>query len=322
MNTYPSNSTVTFPRINQDFIDLSGCNIIDLLPIDDKSKEIINKALSGELFINPLQNPIGEAFELLGNAINELADATIGQLADDIQRMVDDAGNALEGVLQVDTRIPDPDNPGQFLTRAENVFEFVSRKANEVTGSVEYLQQQTEILSGVSLLPKDRRASDFDYNSDGGIDEFPGLVGVTNIAQGFNQTTNSLSNPDELEDRFSGFFDSVTGAGSELMESFNDAARGGLVEALAPFRDGDGNLQIPEFDPENPGGSVDLSQVSDAFESINEAAEAIEALINNERALVALAVDYLAKTVLGFSILALLADPCFGKIIAEKIFDL
>ena len=75
-------------------------------------------------------------------------------------------------------------------------------RSNEVTASVALLEQQTRILSGLSLLDKDTRqaqgGSGNEYNTDGGIDEFPGLVGITNLAQGFNQTVNSLD-PDNLK---------------------------------------------------------------------------------------------------------------------------
>jgi hypothetical protein len=318
MSAYP-NSNLNLPSINQDFIDLSGCNVIDLLPIDDKQKELLNKAISGELFINPVQSLITEAFNTVGEFVDEVQGAVAGQFKDNIQRMVDAAGNRLPGVNLVPTFDIDPET-GLFFQRPENVLEFIERKSNQINAGISYFQQQTEILSGTSLLPKDQRASDFDYNSDGGIDEFPGLVGITNIAQGFQQTTNSLD-PDNLEDRFSGFFDSVTGKGGELMEGVNAAARGDIGEALSIFRGADGSISIPQNSNNNDGG-FDLVQIVDAYESVQSAVETIEALVNNERALTALATDYLTKTVFGFSVLALLADPCFGKKIAEKIFAL
>ena len=319
MSAYP-NSNLNLPSINQDFIDLSGCNVIDLLPIDDKQKELLNKAISGELFINPVQSLITEAFNTVGEFVDEVQGAVAGQFKDNIQRMVDAAGNRLPGVNLVPSLTFDPET-GLFLQRPENVLEFIERKSNQINAGISYFQQQTEILSGTSLLPKDQRASDFDYNSDGGIDEFPGLVGITNIAQGFQQTTNSLD-PDNLEDRFSGFFDSVTGKGGELMNAVNAAAKGDISQALSIFRNADGNISIPQFDPNNPNGGFDLSQITEAYQSVNQAVNTLESLVNNERALTALATDYLTKTVFGFSVLALLADPCFGKKIAEKIFNL
>ena len=316
MSAY-QNINLTLPSINQEFVDLSGCNVIDLLPLDDKQKELINQAISGELFFNPVQAAMTKAFNTVGGFVNEFEEAVVGFLPDQIQRMVDGTGNLLNlpgGPLTIIA-------PFTGVERAENIAEFITRKSNEVTGSVLLLQQQTEILSGVSLIDKDTRqaqgGSGFDYNTDGGIDEFPGLVGITNLAQGFNQTVNSLD-PDNLQDRFSGFFDSVTGQGSELMEAFNSAAEGDIGAALALFRGADGKLEIG-----SDGASQDsLIQLVEAYESVRAAANAIESLVNNERALTALAVDYLTKTVFGFSILALLADPCFGKKIAEKIFNL
>ena len=37
MSAY-QNINLTLPSINQEFVDLSGCNVIDLLPLDDKQK--------------------------------------------------------------------------------------------------------------------------------------------------------------------------------------------------------------------------------------------------------------------------------------------
>ena len=318
MSAYP-NSNLNLPSINQDFIDLSGCNVIDLLPIDDKQKELLNKAISGELFFNPVQAAITEGLNTIGGFVEEVETAVVGQAAGSIQRMVNAVGGRLPGVNVVNIGT-DPQT-GLPLTRPENVFEYISRKSNELNAGIQYFQQQTEILSGTSLLPKDQRESNFDYNTDGGIDEFPGLVGITNIAQGFQQTTNSLD-PDNLEDRFSGFFDSVTGKGGELMNAVNAAAKGDISQALSIFRNADGNISIPQFDPNNPNGGFDLSQITEAYQSVNQAVNTLESLVNNERALTALATDYLTKTVFGFSVLALLADPCFGKKIAEKIFNL
>ena len=318
MSAYP-NSNLNLPSINQDFIDLSGCNVIDLLPIDDKQKELLNKAISGELFFNPVQAAITEGLNTIGGFVEEVETAVAGQAAGSIQRMVNAVGGRLPGVNVVNIGV-DPQT-GLPLTRPENVFEYISRKSNGINRGIQYFQQQTEILSGTSLHPKDQRESNFDYNTDGGIDEFPGLVGITNIAQGFQQTTNSLD-PDNLEDRFSGFFDSVTGKGGELMNAVDAAAKGDISQALSIFRNADGNISIPEFDPNNPNGGVDLSQIVDAYQSVKQAVSTLESLVNNERALTALATDYLTKTVFGFSVLALLADPCFGKKIAEKIFNL
>ena len=48
MSSYP-NTNAAIASINQDFIDLSGCNIIDALPLDPQLKEILEKAISGDL---------------------------------------------------------------------------------------------------------------------------------------------------------------------------------------------------------------------------------------------------------------------------------
>ena len=216
MSAFPQNSS-QLPSINQDFIDLSGCNVIDLLPLDPKAKEIITKAQDGTLFQNPVADLISDGF----GKINEFRGAVgnaVGDAAERFMSVGGDADGALlggSGLAKVLKR-PNPEFPGvgqsnpfdipQFIP--ETVSQYVGRISNDIQSGVAYFQQQAEMTSGISLVPPDQRpagSSDTVYNSDGGLEGFPGILGLQNVANGFNQTKNSLENPDEVLDRYSEF---------------------------------------------------------------------------------------------------------------------
>ena len=89
------------------------------------------------------------------------------------------------------------------------------------------------------------------------------------------------------------------------MEAVNSAARGDIGDALSIFRGADGSISIPQ-NANNDDGGFDLVQIVDAYESVQSTVETVESLVNNERALTALAVDYLTKTCLGLVFLLFL----------------
>ena len=315
MSSYP-NTNAAIASINQDFIDLSGCNIIDALPLDPQLKEILEKAISGDLFQNPVESLIQSGLTIINGFAEEMIN-TANTGLDSIMGEVEGTLAEVQGGLfsdNVDVKaFPDPDNPNNTLFRPETIAEFVERQSNNLTQSCNYFQQQTEILSGVSLT--DNPPSGTQYNSDGGVDGMPGITGIQNIAAGLNGVKNTLDNPDELFDNYSEFFGSVAGPGSELFTSFTSVMEGDVTAAFAAF-------------PLNADGSINfadnnaLADVANAYNAATNAIAAVEALINNERALALAAVEVLGRLTFGFSILAMLADPCFGRILAQKVFNI
>ena len=85
MSSYP-NTTDAIASINQDFIDLSGCNIIDALPLDPKLKEILDKAISGDLFQNPvealIQSGLGAVQGFASEMFNEVNEGLTSIMGD------------------------------------------------------------------------------------------------------------------------------------------------------------------------------------------------------------------------------------------------
>ena len=293
MSAFPSNTDFV-PNINQDFLDLSGCDLFDL-PLPDEVLDLINKAISGELFVNPVQDILNTVSDKVGEVLNDV-DNAIGSV------FMSEDGTIL-GVPLPGAGVDANGNP---VTAAA----FITGVANDVTNSANLMQEQSDILSGTSI-GKDG----FDQN--GGVSDMPGIASIQSLASGFNQTANALSNTEELKDNYSQFFGSVLGPGTELMQGVDAALDGDFKTALSLLpRNADGNIEFT-------GASTEaLTNIIEAADSVQQAYEAVESLINDERALVVAATEYLVKATFGFSILSMLADPCFGEKVAKKIFNL
>lgn len=293
MSAFPSNTDFV-PNINQDFLDLSGCNLFDL-PLPDEVLDLINKAISGELFVNPVQDILNTVSDKVGEVLNDV-DNAIGSVF-----MTEDG--TIFGVPLPGAGV---DANGDPVTAAA----FITGVANDVRNSANLMQEQSDILSGTSI-GKDG----FDQN--GGVSDMPGIASIQSLASGFNQTANALSNTEELKDNYSQFFGSVLGPGTELMQGVDAALDGDFKTALSLLpRNADGNIEFI-------GASTEaLTNIIEAADSVERAYEAVESLINDERALVIAATEYLVKATFGFSILSMLADPCFGEKVAKKIFNL
>jgi hypothetical protein len=293
MSAFPSNTDFV-PNINQDFLDLSGCDLFDL-PLPDEVLDLINKAISGELFVNPVQDILNTVSDKVGEVLNDV-DNAIGSV------FMSEDGT----ILGVPLPGAGVDANGDPVTAAA----FITGVANDVRNSANLMQEQSDILSGTSI-GKDG----FDQN--GGVSDMPGIASIQSLASGFNQTANSLSNTEELKDNYSQFFGSVLGPGTELMQGVDAALDGDFKTALSLLpRNADGNIEFT-------GASTEaLTNIIEAADSVQQAYEAVESLINDERALVVAATEYLVKATFGFSILSMLADPCFGEKVAKKIFNL
>ena len=293
MSAFPSNTDFV-PNINQDFLDLSGCDLFDL-PLPDEVLDLINKAISGELFVNPVQDVLNTVGGKVGEILNDV-DNAIGSV------FMSEDGTIL-GVPLPGAGVDANGNP---VTAAA----FITGVANDVTNSANLMQEQSDILSGTAI-GKDG----FDQN--GGVSDMPGIASIQSLASGFNQTANALSNTEELKDNYSQFFGSVLGPGTELTQGVDAALDGDFKTALSLLpRNADGNIEFIGASTES------LTNIIEAADSVQQAYEAVESLINDERALVVAATEYLVKATFGFSILSMLADPCFGEKVAKKVFNL
>ena len=130
MSAFPSNTDFV-PNINQDFLDLSGCDLFDL-PLPDEVLDLINKAISGELFVNPVQDILNTVSDKVGEVLNDV-DNAIGSV------FMSEDGT----ILGVPLPGAGVDANGDPVTAAA----FITGVANDVTNSANLMQEQSDILS-------------------------------------------------------------------------------------------------------------------------------------------------------------------------------
>ena len=134
MSSYP-NTNAAIASINQDFIDLSGCNIIDALPLDPQLKEILEKAISGDLFQNPVESLIQSGLTIINGFAEEMintANTGLDSIMGEVEGTLAEVQAGLFGD-NVDVKaFPDPDNPNNTLFRPETIAEFVERQSDSI----------------------------------------------------------------------------------------------------------------------------------------------------------------------------------------------
>ena len=285
----------SFPLINQGVLDLTGCDVATI-PLPTEALEFIQKATTGEIFVNPVQDVITKATSKVTDIVNDV-NAGIGDIFMSSDGTI--LGIPLPGSGAGLDANGDPE-PIRLTT-------FVSNFSQEVSEKIAVYQEQSDILSGVSI-GKDG------FDGNGGVSDMPGIASVQSIAAGFNQVTNALSNEDELKDNYTQFFGSILGPGSQVFEGVNAALSGDFEGALSNFpRNEDGTLILGNANVSN------LTALIDAKNDVIRAANDVVAFVQDERALVTAATTELVKATFGFELLAMLADPCFGEKVASKI---
>jgi hypothetical protein len=149
-----------------------------------------------------------------------------------------------------------------------------------------------------------------------GIDSNPqniqGLQGIQSIARTFNNFKNSIEGGtigDDLVDYYTPFFSSILGPGTTNFEIVKGLITGDFTNALQ-------NAQgLPGANGEAIADMLSISQ------SVDQAVGVLKALRESDVDALAGALDYLAKTGLGFSILGMAEDPCFSQKVLQNIVN-
>ena len=68
----------SFPLINQGVLDLTGCDVATI-PLPTEALEFIQKATTGEIFVNPVQDVITTATSKVTDIVNDV-NAGIGDI--------------------------------------------------------------------------------------------------------------------------------------------------------------------------------------------------------------------------------------------------
>ena len=175
------------------------------------------------------------------------------------------------------------------------------------------LDRIQEILSGAS-----EELTNMAFHADrlAGVDANPqniqGLQGIQSIARTFNNFKNSIEGGtigEDLVDYYTPFFSSILGPGTTNFEIIKGLLTGDFTNALK-------NAQAAGIaDAETIDNLLSISESIDRISGILRAIR-----LSDEEALAG-ALDYLAKTGLGFSVLGMAEDPCFSQKVLQNIVN-
>ena len=117
----------------------------------------------------------------------------------------------------------------------------------------------------------------------------------------------------DLIDHYSPFFGSILGPGDQLYESLNTLLDGDFRNFLTQFPINDNRLDLSEATVQQ------ISELRALGESAFALRDSIRNLIDSDNLTYFAALDYLAKSTLGFSVLSMLEDPCFSQKLLGQI---
>lgn len=180
-------------------------------------------------------------------------------------------------------------------------------------GDLDKLDRIQDILSGAS-----EELTNMAFHADrlAGVDANPqniqGLQGIQSIARTFNNFKNSIEGGtigEDLVDYYTPFFSSVLGPGTTNFEIIKGLLTGDFTNALV-------NAQAAGI-----ADSETIDNLLSISESIDQITGQLNAIRLSDEEALAGALDYLAKTGLGFSVLGMAEDPCFSQKVLQNIVN-
>ena len=275
---------------NLDLFNTSGCDLPPL-PLSSDQLQAIQDIITGEVFRSPVEDVVNSALSGGGEILESLANAV------DID-LIDNAGNPLS------TYIDD-----QGVVRVYTATQFLNEKVSQLTTISNEFQDHAYRLSGASNY-KDG------FEPGGGVGDLPGLVGLQSLAQSYNNVKNAIDSGNigqAVVDHYSPFFSSILGPGQALYDSVDSLLNGNIRGFLSEFPITDQRLDLSD-------ATVDqLEQLISLGNSTLDLVTSVRNLIDSDNATYFAALDYLSKSSLGFSVLSMLEDPCFGQKLLSQI---
>ena len=272
-----------------DLFNTSGCELP--LPLPPEQLQVLEDIITGEAFRSPVEGAVNNILGGVGDIIEVFANATDTLL-------IREDGNPLATFIDQDGNV-----------QIHTAVSYMTERLNRATEISEEFQAHAYRLSGVSNYLNG-------YNEYGGIGEYPGLSGIQAIAQNFNNIKNTIESGnlgDALIDHYSPFFGSILGPGEAMYESFNSLINGDIRAFLNTFPITDNRLNLG-------GGTIQqLEELIGLGNSILDFELSIRNLIDSDNNYYFAALDYLAKSSLGFSVLTMLEDPCFSQKLLGQI---
>ena len=276
-------STPTIPQFTRDLFPTDGCQV-GVMKLSDSQKTLINKVVSGEAFVNPVQGAITDAQNSLSNALNFSVNTLLGTTTE----IVTDPNTGITSEQTVDVfgniNPLTYTGPGGY-GRDDELQQALADAQNAING----MQVHTDRLSGVSMF--DDSSDNFGVGGSSG--EFGGIASLAGIASAYNNGKELLSDPGQaLEDHFSPIFNSVLGPGNDSMGTLQTLMEGDVLEFIQEF----------------PLGNENIDQIANQISGV---AAGVQNLMDGDLNAYVGAVDYLAKQALGISVLDFYMDPCF-----------
>lgn len=228
--------------------------------------------------------------------ILELVGSTAESFVNPIEGAMGEVQNAIGGAIG---QLSGADFGGVF--GEGTVGSFLTENLQGLNSGINEFRIHTDRLSGVSSV------LDFGggaYGPGGIQGMYPGLAGLHSIATQTNMLKNALRDPTQaLQDHYSPIFNSLFGPGDDMMRSIQSLMDGDVANFLTNF----------------PGSNGSLDQVTQLGSQIQQLQGNITNLINADNLAYASALDFVLKKTVGFSVLDMLDQPCFGTKLLDKI---
>lgn len=225
--------------------------------------------------------------ELMGST----AETFVNPIEGAMSGVQDSISGALEQLGGADFNVPFGDG---------TVGSFLGDSLGQLNSNIDQFRVHTDRLSGVSSILDIGGGA---YGPGGIQGEFPGLAGLHSIATQVNTLQNALKDPlAAATDHYSPIFNSLFGPGDDMIRSVQSLMDGDVGNFLSNFP-----------------STGDLGGLTELGGKINELQGNITGLINADNLAYEAALDFVLKKTVGFSVLDMLEQPCFGKKLLEKI---
>ncbi len=275
-----------------DLFNVSGCDLPPI-PLPPEQLQALENIINGEAFRSPVEGAVNSVLSGIGDITSSFADAI------DVSLVKPD-GTPLATFV-------DANGVLQIHTAASYMAERLGR-ATEISNE---FQDHAYRLSGVSNYLEG-------FGEGGSIGDLPGLTGLQAIARNYNNLRNAIDSGnigEILVDHYSPFFSSILGPGDALYESFNSLVNGDIRNFINTFPITDDRLNLSNATQDQLEDLIALGNAVLDFEL------SIRNLIDSDNNLYFAALDYLAKTTLGFSVLTMAEDPCFSQKLLGQIAE-
>jgi len=228
----------------------------------------------------------------------------VGSTAETFTNPIEQGMNQVRGAIETTLNSINV-NTGVTMPGADplTTYGYLAVQLENLNAGVAAYRIHSDRLSGLSV--KKAFGPNSPYGPGGIQGEYPGIAGLHSIASQYNTLRESLRDPEQAaKDYYSPIFNSLFGPGDDLMRSMTSLVEGDVGNFLTNFPQGGVN-SIPE-----------LTRLGRAIQDLEQG---VYNLIQDDNLQYEFALDFVLRHTLGFSVLSMLDEPCFGTRLLEKI---